>query len=150
MPKMCTEKEKETCNVEKMGCEGCAYNKKITLEEALNAFYELKKYKKLIANIDKDFFLNFAELLFSELDKKEKELEEAKRETQQVLDDYQDLGKEKYKLECELDKKEAVINEMAKDMCGLAIGINEEYQVEEYLLNEETIKEYYEKVEEGK
>lgn len=43
-------------------------------------------------------------------------LETSKKETQQVLDDYQDLGKEKYKLECELEKKEAIINEMAKDI----------------------------------
>lgn len=26
---MCTEQERETCNVEKMGCEGCYYNKSI-------------------------------------------------------------------------------------------------------------------------
>ncbi len=25
----CTEQERETCNVEKMGCEGCYYNSKI-------------------------------------------------------------------------------------------------------------------------
>lgn len=24
----CTDKERETCQVEKMGCEGCAYNEK--------------------------------------------------------------------------------------------------------------------------
>lgn len=40
-------------------------------------------------------------------------------EIQQVLDDYQDLGKEKYKLECELEKKEAVIDEMAKHISNL-------------------------------
>lgn len=28
----CTSKEQDTCNVEKMGCKGCFYNK--TLEEA--------------------------------------------------------------------------------------------------------------------
>ena len=43
----------------------------------------------------------------------------------------------------ELEKKDKVINEMAEDLYGLATSINEEYRVEEFLLNKETIKEYF-------
>lgn len=43
-----------------------------------------------------------------------KELEESKKETQGIYDDYQDLGKEYYKLQCELEKAEKVIDEMAE------------------------------------
>ena len=43
----------------------------------------------------------------------------------------------------ELEKKDKVIDEMIEDLYGLAISINEEYRVEEYLLKKETIKEYY-------
>lgn len=81
------------------------------IEQCKETYEMLKKHKELVANIDKDFFLNFAELLFNEL-------EISKKETQEVLNDYQDLGKEKYKLECELEKKDKVINEMAKFMAG--------------------------------
>ena len=43
----------------------------------------------------------------------------------------------------ELEKKEAIIKYLINDLYDLAVAINEEYRVEEYLLNKETIKEYY-------
>lgn len=43
----------------------------MNIEQCKEIYESLKKGKDFIANIDKDFFLNFAELLFNELDKKE-------------------------------------------------------------------------------
>ena len=43
----------------------------------------------------------------------------------------------------ELEKKDTIIKYLIDDLYDLAVAINEEYRVEEYLLNKETIKEYY-------
>lgn len=133
------------------------------IEECKESYKVLKRNKQVVANINKDFFLKFAETVLSELERlqnneeilngelarigietlglekgsstddiieeiKKKdteiieskevnrqlslELETSKKETQQVLDDYQDLGKEKYKLECELEKKDKEIRSL--------------------------------------
>lgn len=41
-----------------------------------------------------------------------KELETSQKETKGMYDDYQDLGKEYYKLQCELEKAEKVIEDI--------------------------------------
>lgn len=80
------------------------------IKQCKEIYESLKKGKDFIANIDKDFFLNFAELLFNEL-----------------------------------EKKDTIINNLFDELHDLAVAINEEYHVEEFLLNKETIKEYYSK-----
>ena len=78
-----------------------------------------------------------------------KELEISKKETQQVLDDYQDLGKEYHKLECELEKAEKVIDEMANSLIG--IGLYDIKVGQKFYFNEEEVKEYfYKKVSDNK
>ena len=69
------------------------------------------------------------------------ELETSKKETQQVLDDYQDLGKEYYKLQCELEKKDAEIEywkEQAEGYSGLAKTIEEDYKNRIYEFEQES------------
>ena len=54
------------------------------------------------------------------------ELENSKKETQQVLSDYQELGKDYYHLECELEKKEKIIDELVKTTVKLRETSNED------------------------
>lgn len=44
-----------------------------------------------------------------------------------------------------LQKKDKMIDLLENDLYDLAVSINEEYRVEEYLLDKEKIKQYYEK-----
>ena len=44
-----------------------------------------------------------------------------------------------------LQKKDKIIDLLENDLYDLAVSINEEYKVEEYLLDKEKIKQYYEK-----
>ena len=46
MQMICTNKEQETCNEEKMGCEGCFYNQPNNIEEMLEDLE--KRYKEVI------------------------------------------------------------------------------------------------------
>lgn len=43
---ICTDKERETCNVEKMGCEGCYYNKETPAERRLRLIIQHSCYGK--------------------------------------------------------------------------------------------------------
>lgn len=52
----CTEKEQETCRVEKMGCEGCAYNKSIDEENILK---EIANIEKTLTDFSKKFNLRY-------------------------------------------------------------------------------------------
>ena len=54
------------------------------------------------------------------------ELENSKKETQQVLSDYQELGKDYHHLECELEKKEKIIDELVKTTVKLRETSNED------------------------
>lgn len=54
------------------------------------------------------------------------ELENSKKETQQVLNDYQELGKDYHHLECELEKKEKIIDELVKTTVTLREKSNED------------------------
>lgn len=53
----CTEKERKTCNVEKMGCEGCYYNENyLETKEAYELYFRgnprlEKEVKKLISTV---------------------------------------------------------------------------------------------------
>ena len=92
--------------------------------------------------------IDYIETMQSEFDRLEgiedntamlkKELEESKKETQGIYDDYQDLGKEYYKLQCELEKKDKVIDEMAEYIIELI-----KYNNPEEERNKEEIKEYF-------
>ena len=86
---ICTEKERETCNVEKLSCEGCYYNKpnKEEIEKAKDFMIFYKKYclRREIANIenyetvnDGDFVYKNIEVLLQYLDYLEQENAELK------------------------------------------------------------------------
>lgn len=48
---MCTEQERETCNVEKMGCAGCYYNKSIEEGEKHGWVYKKKMWQLQILSL---------------------------------------------------------------------------------------------------
>ena len=61
--KRCTEKERETCRIEKLGCEGCYYNSNELLEElkkqnnwAYRYILELEKENNKLKT-EKDYYL---------------------------------------------------------------------------------------------
>lgn len=57
------------------------------IEECKETYEMLKKGKQFVANVDKDFFLKFAETVLSELEKKDKEIlryNELKQENEQL------------------------------------------------------------------
>ena len=60
------------------------------------------------------------------------ELETAQKETQQVLDDYQDLGKEYYQVCCELELADRVIHLMSKKIYEEGIVWENQEEVKEY------------------
>lgn len=51
----------------------------MNINQCKEIYESLKKGKNFIANIDKDFFLNFAETLFNELEKKDEVIDEMVR-----------------------------------------------------------------------
>lgn len=69
------------------------------------------------------------------------ELENSKKETQQVLNDYQELGKDYHKLECELEKKDNIINFMTKRIKEDSEWFYSDLDNK----NENEIKEYFKK-----
>lgn len=48
---------------------------KMDIEECKETYEMLKKGKQFVANVDKDFFLKFAETVLSELEKKDKQID---------------------------------------------------------------------------
>ena len=48
---MCTDKEQATCNVEKMGCAGCYYNKNIEEREKNGWVYKKKMWQLQILSL---------------------------------------------------------------------------------------------------
>ena len=62
----CTNKEQETCQVEKMGCDGCAYNKK-SADEMFAEFDEIEElYEDLTyieGNVEKTWTKSEKELV---------------------------------------------------------------------------------------
>ena len=79
-------------------------------------------------------------------------------ETQQVLNDYQELGKDYHHLECELEKKEKIIDELVKTTVKLKETSNEDCfiprsyrEINECIKTtcENCIKEYFKKKVEG-
>lgn len=128
----------------------------MNIEQCKEIYESLKKGKDFIANIDKDFFLNFAELLFDELENKQDDINilQAQRDSME----YQ-LNQAK----AELEKKEAIINEMSNfiNLMGNELvaetGDNnlEFCKMQKCIDNgeldcEECIKEYFTKKVEGK
>lgn len=69
----------------------------MNIEQCKETYEMLKKGKQFVANIDKDFFLNFEELLFNELKKKDDQIEYIKNEYGRTI-----------------EEKDKVINEMAE------------------------------------
>lgn len=49
----CTEKERDTCNVEKRGCEGCFYNDKIEIGDYVRTRYGIAK---IINDVGNNYF----------------------------------------------------------------------------------------------
>lgn len=67
-------------------------------EEAIEMYKELKKHKKIIGNIDTDFFFEFAETVLNLLEKKDETIIETKEANRQ--------------LSVELQKKDKIINKL--------------------------------------
>ena len=165
------------------------------IEQCKETYEMLKKGKQFIANIDKDFFLKFAEILFNELENKQDDINilQAQRDSMeyQLNQAKAELGKkdkrlnrqfkllqkkdnkieelkaynshqweERCKLTFELEKKEAIINEMAEYIDKITfVDEKEDYGCDFQLLTnvmcnhnncKECIKEYFtNKVESG-
>lgn len=115
----CTDKEKETCNVEKMGCKGCHY------------FYDenkietsMKQLEIHIANhLNDEQWNNWQEVL-----KYIKELSESNKELDKECSR---LEQKEVEMEKELQLKDKVIKE-AIEKCKTEIKILEELADEEY------------------
>ncbi len=90
----CTDKERENCQVEKRGCEGCFYNsdKNVALIEEL--IQEYKTYNDLDGIQDLSIYVNVLQNILAEREedkKKIKELEAKLEEANKQLDlDYVD------------------------------------------------------------
>lgn len=84
--------------------------------EAEDIFEHIKEAKDYIANIDKDFFIQFAELMFQELKTKEYEEENLYRSIQDVEGEKEALERRIKKQQNELDKKDKVIEELEKEL----------------------------------
>lgn len=85
----------------------------MNIEQCKETYEALKKGKDFIANIDKDFFLNFAELLFNELENKQDDIN--------ILQAQRDSMEYQFKqAKAELEKKDLVINEMASALYDYA------------------------------
>ena len=66
---------------------------KMDIEECKETYEMLKKSKQFVANVDKDFFLKFAETVLSELEKKDKVINEMAKHIH-LSGDYECLNKE--------------------------------------------------------
>ena len=80
--------------------------------------------------------------VLNELDIKDTEL-------QQVLNDYQELGKDYHKLECESERKDTEINKLKNAIDKMAKRIKEDLKLEYGIMDRtvEEIKEYFMKEE---
>ena len=115
------------------------------IEQCKETYEMLKKGKQFIANIDKDFFLKFAEILFNELENKQDDIN--------ILQAQRDSMEYQFKqAKAELEKKDKVINEMAKHihLSGDYECLNKECEDDGNIDCEECIKEYFTKKVEGK
>ena len=145
------------------------------IEQCKKTYEMLKKCKQFIANIDKDFFLNFAETVLSELEKKDKRLnrqfkllQKKDKKIEELKADNSHQWEERCKLTFELEKKDKeyeeltetskelcktvnlmkkVINEMAEHihLSGDYECLNKECEDDGNIDCEECIKEYFTK-----
>ena len=107
------------------------------IEQCKETYEMLKKGKQFIANIDKDFFLKFAEILFNELENKQDDIN--------ILQAQRDSMEYQFKqAKAELEKKEKQIDLMAEQLAGLAIF---DIEKDEPLVlgDKEEVKEYFTK-----
>lgn len=93
-----------------------------------------------IDNVDKEAI----ETVLFMLEEKDKEIEKLKKQIPSMTNgtftgDFKGL----LKIDQEIIKRDKIIEHLINDLYDLAIAIDEEYAVEEYLLNKKTIKEYY-------
>lgn len=100
-----------------------------------------------IDNVDKEAI----ETVLFMLEEKDKEIEKLKKQIPSMTNgtftgDFKGL----LKINQEIIKRDKIIEHLINDLYDLAIAIDEEYAVEEYLLNKKTIKEYYYKKVEDK
>ena len=73
-------------------------------------------------------------------------IEKQDTEIQQVLDDYQELGKDYHKLECECESKDTEINKLNNVIDRMAediIDYEKDLKYDEPYENIEVVKEYY-------
>lgn len=81
----------------------------MNIEEARIAYEGIRANAFIVANIDKDFFIKFGELLFNELDK-----------NTEIISDLQNEVTLK---DAELDKKDKAIDGMSMTMSALCTGL---------------------------
>ena len=87
------------------------------IEECKETYEMLKKGKQFVANIDKDFFLKFAETVLSELEKKDQEIKQLKSMELKAKYGIASITLEGLiNLENGIKKKDKIINEMANKL----------------------------------
>lgn len=70
--------------------------------------------EEAIKELRESYELKHRQWAYNCLDVIKEELENSRKATTGIYDDYQDLGKEYYKIQCELEKKDALIDVMAE------------------------------------
>ena len=119
-------------------------------EEIKEMYKELKRNKKIIGSIDKDFFFEFAETVLNLLEKKDTLINTMQSEFERLenLEDNTDM------LKMELEKKNKIINEMAQylasidfdehcvEVPGICISCPKEDDLDGYM---QCIKQYFER-----
>ena len=119
----------------------------MNIEECKESYKVLKRNKQVVANIDKDFFLNYAETVLSELEKKDKEIEKLKKDNKELLRKLRNRVKEVNKLtKYSLYKKEfSTLNKQLEKKDKIIDLIVEDFQNDGYLkgMSREEILDYY-------
>lgn len=142
----------------------------MTDKEAIETFEELKRHKKFIKNIDKDFFFEFGETVLNLIQIQQVEidsLKDFKEIAESKVTDLNPIGlartnqllsRQCHKLQEENEKKDKIIDLMAYDIAtndsDLCQYIDETIRCKKYagenkLTCDECIKQYFEKKVEG-
>lgn len=108
------------------------------IEKAKEAYETLKRNNQVVANIDKDFFLNFAETVLNELEYKQDDINVLQAQRDSVENQLRQA-------KVELEKKDKIIDEMAKYIVNLI-----KYNNPEEIREVKEIKQYFTKKVEDK
>lgn len=131
----------------------------MTDKEAIETFEELKRHKKFIKNIDKDFFFEFGETVLNLIQTQQAEidlLKDFKEIAESKVTDLNPIGlartnqllsRQCHKLQEENEKKDKVIDLMAKELVKAHEWFYSEF---DNYTKEDFIKYFENKVEEDK